>query len=139
MVAAPTLKLVGDPREITASHRAFIRDLRKHKNLAIDLVRRTRYWVYDPATRSFSPSKFSGYVAMDFPRYSAAREGHSTGVKFDGGVTQRAITEVLGEYHQDRELAIELDEWTSSMFGEDVLTSMPLNLVMTEKPTTPAS
>lgn len=120
-MATAKLALVEDPREVTASHRTFVRDLPRSKNLAVDLVRRTRYWVYEPATRTFSPSKFSGYVAMDFQRYDAAREGNSTGVKFDGGVTQRALSQVLGEYQPDDELAQELEEWTHSMFGQDVL------------------
>lgn len=82
-----------------------------------------QYWVYDPTTRTFSPSKFSGYAAMDFQRYSAAREGNATGVKFDTGVTQRAITQVLGgeSPRQDHELAKALEEWAESIFEDFVL------------------
>ena len=121
MVTVPKLALVEDARAIAASHRAFVRELPRAKTLAIDLVRRTHYWVYEPATRTFSPSKFSGYMAMDFQRYAAAREGSSSGVKFDGGTPQRAIAQVLGDYQPDTELAAELEHWTASMFGEDVL------------------
>lgn len=121
MVAIAKLLLVGDPREVTASHRNFIRDLPRAKKLAIDLVRRTRYWVHDPVTGTFSPSKFSGYVGMDFQRYDAARGGNSTGVMFDGGVTQRAITEVLGEYQPDDQLARALEQWAQLTFGAEVL------------------
>src|SRR4051794_30686335 len=121
MAAVPRLVLVDDPREVAASHRTFVRDLPRSKTLAIDLVRRTRYWVYDRETRTFSPSKFSGYVAMDFQRYDAAREGGSTGVKFDGGVTQRALTQLLGDYASDDELARELAIWAESIFDENVL------------------
>ncbi|HEX4417828.1 MAG TPA: hypothetical protein VH165_08010 [Kofleriaceae bacterium] len=92
-----------------------------HQDLAVDLIRRTQYWVYDPIAKTFSPSKFSGYVAMDFPHYVVARGGASSGAKFDGGVTQRAITQVLGDYRSDHELAQELEAWASSIFYQDVL------------------
>jgi hypothetical protein len=121
MVAASKLVLVESPREISASHRAFVNDLRTARSLAMDLVRRMHYWVYEPATKTCSPSKFSGYVAMDFQRYRAAREGNSTGVKFDSGVAQSAITQILGDYQHDHELAQELERWTASIFEEDVL------------------
>ncbi len=115
------LMLVEDPREIASSHRAFIRDLSGAKNLAVDLVRRSRYWIYDLATRTLSPCKFSGYAGMDFTRYDAARKGDSSGDKFDGGVTQRAIAQILGDYQADRDLAHELEHWAQATFGEDVL------------------
>jgi hypothetical protein len=121
MASIQRLVLVEDSREVAASHQAFVRELAKAKNLAMDLVRRTRYWVYEPTTRTFSPSKFSGYVAMDFQRYDAARDGDSTGVKFDSGVTQRAISHVLGDYQSDADLAHMLREWAEATFGEKVL------------------
>jgi len=115
-----TLALVDNPREIATSHLNFIRDLAKERKAAKDLVRRTHYWVYDVTTKTFSPSKFSGYISMDFQRYNAARK-NSTGAKFDGGVTQRAITKVLGDYQPDDELARELERWAQSILGEEVL------------------
>jgi hypothetical protein len=121
MAAIPKLVLVEDPRDVAASHRTFVRELSRSKNLAIDLIRRTRYWVHEPVTNTFSPSKFSGYVAMDFQRYDAAREGDSIGVKFDGGVTQRAITQVLGDYQPDAELTRKLQDWAQETFGAQVL------------------
>jgi hypothetical protein len=121
MAAIPKLVLVEDPRDVATSHRAFVRDLSRSKNLAVDLVRRTRYWVYEPTTNTFSPSKFSGYVAMDFQRYDAARGGDSIGAKFDGGITQRAITQVLGDYQPDAELTRRLEAWAREVFGEHVL------------------
>lgn len=114
------LATVEDVRGISASHERFIRELPRARTPARDMVRRTRYWVYDPATRTFSPSKFSGYVAMDFQRYRAAYAGHLHGVKFDGGVTQQAITEILGDYEVDPELARELEAWAQSVLGPDI-------------------
>ena len=120
-VVSAKLILADNSRELAASHRTFADELVRWKGLAVDLVRRTQYWVYDPASRTFSPSKFSGYVAMSFQRYGAAREGRATGVKFDSGVAQRAITQVLGEYQADDALAYQLVEWVESIFGDEVL------------------
>lgn len=120
MVAIAKLVLVGDPREIASSHSNFVRDVTRWKKLAIDLVRRTRYWIHDPATDTFSPSKFSGYVGMDFQRYGVARDGHSSGVAFDGGVTQRAVTQILGEYQEDDVRANALIEWAEARLGAGV-------------------
>jgi len=53
---------------------------------------------------------------MDFPRYVAARGGRSSGTKFDGGVTQRAIAQILGDYQPDPELAKALTEWAYEVF-----------------------
>src|SRR5262245_59435726 len=111
MSPASKLSIVENAREIAASHRAFVRELAETTNLAIDLVRRSRYWIYDPATRTLSPVKFSGYAGMDFKQYQRARAGHSTGVKFDSEVTQRAIAQVLGAYREDPELVEELERW----------------------------
>jgi hypothetical protein len=121
MVAITKLALVDNPREIATSHLNFIREAAREKKVAKDLIRRTHYWVYDSATKTFSPSKFSGYVGMDFQRYNAAREGNSIGIKFDSGVTQQAITKVLGDYQPDRAFARELQQWVRSIFGEDAL------------------
>src|SRR5262245_50244810 len=123
MANATRLVLVESAREIAASHRAFNNDLLRWKDLARDLVRRMQYWVYDPATNTFSPTKFSGYAAMDFQRYSAAREGNTTGVKFDSVITQRAITHALGGEapRQDDDLAKALQEWAESIFEDYVV------------------
>jgi hypothetical protein len=53
---------------------------------------------------------------MDFPHYIAAREGRSSGSKFDSGVTQRAISQILGEYQRDDNLANALEDWAYTLF-----------------------
>lgn len=121
MVPSNQLVLVEDLREIAWSHRSFVQGLASAKSLVVDLIRRSHYWIYDLATRTLSPSKFSGYAGMSFDRYQAARQGNSTGNKFDGGVAQRAIAAVLGDYQQDRALAHELKDWATATFGEHVL------------------
>jgi hypothetical protein len=120
MVAIPDLVLVANARDIAGSHHAFVRDIARFAPLAIDLFRRTHYWVYEPTTATFSPSKFTGYAGMDLARYNAARH-RSSGVKFDGGITQRAIAHVVGAYAPDPDLAHELEQWSASLFGRDIL------------------
>ncbi len=115
------LATVDDSRQVEASHRNFIKGLLKAKTRAVSLVRRTWYWVYDPGTRTFSPSKFSGYVGMDFARYDAAREGESEGAKFDGWISQNAIAKVLGDYEPDANLARELEAWAQAVLGPGAL------------------
>jgi hypothetical protein len=115
------LLLVEDERQISSSHRQFLLGSATHRALALSMIRRTRYWVYDPADRTFSPSKFSGYVAMNFSIYGSARTRHPGGVKFDGGVTRNAIARVLGPYEPDDELASELEAWVKSQFGAGAL------------------
>jgi hypothetical protein len=119
MVAVAKLQLVSNAKEISASHQNFVREvceIRGDKELVRDLLRRTKYWVYEPVKKTFSPSKFSGYVAMDFPSYKMARGGHSSGTKFDGGVTQRAIAQILGDYQPDANLERALQEWAHESF-----------------------
>jgi hypothetical protein len=122
MVMLPAhLDVVVDPRQIEASHRSFIKGLARARARATKLVRRTWYWVYDPATETFSPSKFTGYVAMDFVRYEAAANANYEGAKFDGWISQNAIASVLGEYAADASLAIKLKAWAQSVLGPHAL------------------
>ena len=116
-----TLILVEDERQISSSHRQFHTESTSHRALALSMVRRTRYWVYNPADKTFSPSKFSGYVSMDFRTYSSARAGSGEGAKFDGGVTRNAIARILGPYEPDDELAVELESWVKRQFGASAL------------------
>lgn len=119
------LATVDDSREVAASHHSFVQGLPAAKERALKLVRRTRYWVYDSATRTFSPSKFSGYVSMTFHRYEVALHSvESLGTKFDGGVTQHAIAQVLGDYEIDPDLTRELEAWAQATLGPDAL-SLP--------------
>ena len=116
------LALVDDPVQISASHENFRRGLTRDADRALDMVRRTHYWVYDPSTRTFSPSKFSGYVAMDFPRYRAAYAGQLRGARFQGTLSRQAITHALGEdYQADADLTLELEAWIALMLGPDAL------------------
>jgi hypothetical protein len=87
---------------------------------AVRLLRETIYWVYDPATESFGPSKFVGFTEMSFDRYLRALEGDSEGARFDGGVTQLAISSALGtSYREDETLRARLESWGVQRFGPD--------------------
>jgi hypothetical protein len=118
-----TLRLVEDRREIAASHASFCREMGSAEEDALDMVRRTHYWVYDPVTRSFSPSKFSGYVGMDFKRYGTAGDRKLTkGARFQGTLSRLAISRTLGEqYKADLELTHELETWIEAELGPDAL------------------
>ncbi len=116
-----SLQLVRAARDIARSHATFVGEMAQAREIALDLIRRTRYWVYEPTNGSFSPSKFAGYVAMDFQRYDAAREEGSDGDKFDGGLTQRAVAAVLGDYRVDGALSAALAAWVTSHFGAHAL------------------
>jgi hypothetical protein len=118
-----TLRLVEDRRQIAASHASFCRELGSAKEDALDMVRRTHYWVYDPVTRSFSTSKFSGYVGMDFRRYGTAGDRELTrGARFQGTLARLAISRTLGEqYVPDTALARELGAWIEKQFGAGAL------------------
>lgn len=120
-MSATHLATVDETRHVEASHRNFNAGLTKAKSRATSLIRRTWYWVYDPASKNFSPSKFSGYVGMDFASYEAARKGNCDGAKFDGWISQHAIARVLGEYAPDPSLALELVSWAEDVFGPGVL------------------
>lgn len=120
MSTHPTLELVTDVRQVAAAHGTFNKECVTHDRLTRDLVRRTIYWVHDPSDGSFSPSKFSGFVGMDFVRYDLARQGQSRGVKFDGGLTQRAIEAALGAWRRDGGLAKRLRAWAEGRLGAGV-------------------
>jgi hypothetical protein len=111
------LTLVSDAAQIASSHQRFVNHAAGEAVMALGIIRRTQYWIFDPKDRSFSPSKFSGYAAMDFARYDAAREHGSSGATFDGGLTQRTISAILGDYQVDPELSAELDVWVERRFG----------------------
>jgi hypothetical protein len=116
-----TLRLATASQEVARSHASFVAGMATSEALALDLIRRTRYWVFDPATTTFSPSKFVGYVGMDFQRYDAIREEGNRGDKFDGGLTHQTIAAVVGPYAADATLAAALARWVTSHFGPAAL------------------
>lgn len=111
------LHLVSLAAEIKASLDTFNNGIGGNAYLAWDLIRRTTYWVHDPATGTFGPGKFVGFANMDFPTYQHARDGLETGDAFDGHYTQLAIGRVLGPFVSDAALAAALQTWAQSALG----------------------
>ena len=115
------LELVENALEVRENIRRFHRDLPNHHERALQLAVQTSYWVYDPESDAFGPSKFVGFKRMSFTDYILADNNRSTGQRFDGHVTQRAITSVAGEYQAFPQFASQLQEWLTSTFGRDAV------------------
>jgi hypothetical protein len=87
---------------------------------ARDLLRRTRYWVYDEATDIFGPSKFVGFKLMTFECYDASVATKDTG-KFNGTRTRKAIESTLrSRFVQVPGLYEKLTIWAENLLGEGV-------------------
>jgi hypothetical protein len=89
--------------DVTLNVETFNNEASHFFDRAARLLRETRYWVYDPASESFGPSKFVGLPEMSFDRYLRPLEGDSAGARFDGGVTHAAISNALGTSYQGDE------------------------------------
>ena len=92
----PKLKTVGALEQIRQNIRVFNTGARSHPARAASLLAQTTYWVFDPETTLFGPSKFCGYEGMTFARYEAAGREELGGSSFDGTTSRRAIERVLG-------------------------------------------
>lgn len=115
-----TLRVVANEEEILASLRAFNRDRPTPSDQARDVMRRTSYWVFDRSSKAFGPSKFVGFAGMTHDLYSDAREGVTTGAKFDGTVARLAIEAVTGEFQAVPSLPDRLQKWARALVGDDV-------------------
>ena len=82
---------VSSPEEVVSSLETFNLEAVANPDRARSILRQTTYWVYHPQTGRFGPGKFVGYAGMTFSAYDRANLGDSTGVKFDGYVSRRAI------------------------------------------------
>lgn len=115
-----SIALCQSSDEIAESLRAFNRDAFRFKERARELVRATQYWVWDAETDSFGPGKFVGYQQMSFPVYQSALAGYSSGARFDGNVTQRAIRRAIGaDFNPSTKLADRLRRWADRVLGAD--------------------
>jgi hypothetical protein len=117
---ATTLFPVQSPTQIQSNISTFNREAIRNRDRAKSVFRSTRYWVYDPTTNAFGPSKFVGFADMTFKRYETAHLGESDGAQFSGGVTHETIVKVLGtEYAPNRSMRKRLITWGSKLFGAD--------------------
>jgi hypothetical protein len=115
------LQLVRQPIEIRAALRVFNTRARSAADRSQRILAQTSYWVYDPDTRAFGPSKFVGFAGMDFGTYESAVAGKEGGAKFDGHVTKVAIEKALGaRFQPDAGLADRLSAWSTTLLGSDV-------------------
>jgi hypothetical protein len=93
----------------------------ENPDLGRSLIRTTSFWVYDPASRRFGPSKFVGFKNMTMAKYQSARDGYPGDYIFDGHITRKAIENILGAYAKDERLSVELTNWAASLLGPDAL------------------
>jgi hypothetical protein len=117
-----TLRSVESPPDVRLNVETFNSEAARYFERAARLLQETTYWVYDPAAESFGPSKFVGFVEMSFDRYLRAVAGDWEGARFDGGVTQAAISSALGTpYRDDETLRSRLQAWGVDRFGAETL------------------
>lgn len=82
------------------------------------LLRQTTYWVFDPTTNVFGPSKFVGYRNMTFSLYEQALRKRSDGRRFDGTTARLAIEKATGKtFANTTGLATQLLAWGARLHG----------------------
>ena len=116
------LKLVQTERDIRESLQRFNLDCRDHQQRTLTTVKQTSFWIYDPASGAYGPSKFVGFQGMDFVKYERATKGQSTGARFDGSVTWNAIARVLQrDFDHDQARHEGLIAWAEGLLGQGCL------------------
>jgi Domain of unknown function (DUF3883) len=112
------LALAESPGEIRRSLVTFNADAPQYLPFARDLARITTYWVYDPDSELFGPSKFVGFRGMDSARYLYARTLDPKGL-FDGHMTRLGIERVVGAvFATNTGIEVELENWMARTFSE---------------------
>jgi hypothetical protein len=114
------LEIIKSSADVRLNVETFNSEAARYYDRAARLLRETTYWVYDPISESFGPSKFVGFTEMSFDRYVQAVAGDWEGAQFDGGVTRAAIaTAIRARYKPDGILRARLDAWGVDRFGPD--------------------
>jgi hypothetical protein len=114
------LHLVDTAEEISQSLQAFNNQAESDPDLARSLLNQTSYWVWDPTTEYFGPSKFVGFKRMTMSAYSEARDHKHSGASFNGTITRERIASVIrGEYLADKTLEKALDKWGKSIIPSE--------------------
>ena len=120
IVTSNVLQIVQSSADERLNVETFNNEAARYYDRAARLLRETTYWVYDPTAEWFGPSKFLGFAEMSFDRYIRAGTGDSEGARFDGGLTQAAISSALGtSYREDENLRARLESWGVERFGPD--------------------
>lgn len=119
------LAVVGRTVEVRQSIATFNDEAIDHPKRVRVLLRSTRYWVFDPDSGWFGPSKFVGFAGMDFSLYEAAINWQATGARFDGGVTRRAILAATdGAFEPDDSMVSLLESWGRGLAGAGAFTGI---------------
>jgi hypothetical protein len=116
-----TVELVETLHDMQQSLDTFNMNFQENLDLGRSLIRTTSFWVYDPVSRRFGPSKFVGFKNMTLAKYQLARDGYPGDYIFNGHITRKAIENVLGTYAEDERLSVELINWAVSLLGPDAL------------------
>ena len=114
-------ELVGNFHDIQQSLDTFNMSFEENLDLGRSLIRTTSFWVYDPVSGRFGPSKFVGFKNMTMAKYQMARDGYLGGNIFNGHITRKAIENIRGTYAQDARLSGKLNDWAESLLGPDAL------------------
>ena len=119
--AATDLRTVASPDDIRLAVHTFHETASEHPDRAGSLARQTTYWVTDPDTGGFGPSKFVGYAGMTLPRYDDAVARQVAGDRFDGTVARMAFERALGHgFEADAHLAEALTVWVEDRLGPGI-------------------
>lgn len=100
------LEFVETIGEIRDAVRVFNEQAAVDPKLTRSLLTGTKYWVYDPETKRFGPSKFVGFVDLRLADYGRARNRERSGVRFDGYSTRVMIEGLLGAYEVNPNLPL---------------------------------
>ena len=114
------LEFVQNTGDILGSLDTFNTDYLEDRDLARDLLRRIRFWVYSPSKELFGPNKFVGFKNMNYGDYSMARKGEYSGDRFNGTKAREAVEGILGPYERDDRLLAELIRWGQALLGPHV-------------------
>jgi len=114
------LEYVETIEDIRESLRNFNSEAANNSELTRSLLSHTSYWVWDPNTRNFGPSKFVGLKRMNLLWYGDARNSDHLGAAFNGHATQERIASVIGESYQFSEaFSKALDKWGRSLVPDN--------------------
>ena len=131
----PTLNLINNLSDIQKTLNVFNKELSQNFDLVKNLSSQTTYWVYDPNTQNFGPSKFVGFKSMNFKDYKFAKEYNTKHSKskekiitiFDGQRTRKAIEQVLGDFHPDISLLNKLIIWGETSIRKGIFNGVDKN------------
>lgn len=116
-----SIPIVQNAEQVRTNLATFNRQAQPNERIR-RLIRHTQYWVYEPISRLFGPSKFVGFVDMTMQEYLKRVEAHHGPDGFDGHRSRKAIESAVGsEYVHDPALFHQLRSWVRELLGEDLL------------------